>query len=246
MARVRIRAGSNSCCVFDSNDWFRSPSLKATEKCVYVIAKLSKLSRSNSGNWKNTSKRAGCETWARKGKQDRILNCEGNLIGEKRITHNSSKSAQLISSLVPKRLVKFRKVPVKRFTRKKKVQVKRSMRSKKNSYNNVEGTSNVTAENLTVLENDVGNENFCFGDLGSLDICLDDLGSSYFCFDNRGGEDICSSDLGDWGIDRIRECLDTNQQEEALQGSTRSKLGKRKFESEENLYQAKKMCLNPY
>ncbi|KAL8096298.1 hypothetical protein AgCh_037310 [Apium graveolens] len=75
---------SNPWSVFDSDDWFRSPGLKKTEMCVFVFAKLSKLSRSKSGTWKNTSKRAGCGTWAGKGKQDEIVDCDGNVIGEKR------------------------------------------------------------------------------------------------------------------------------------------------------------------
>ncbi|KAK1367098.1 hypothetical protein POM88_042659 [Heracleum sosnowskyi] len=303
---------SNPWSVFDSNHWFRFPGLKSTEKCVYVFARLSKLSKSNTG--KNTSKTAGCGTWAGKGKQDKILDSQGRLIGEKkylvfeineldsvqadgmdlskigqykmhefslsgqntalnsdaaativlcRITHDSSKvcTINLKSKSGTKNAQKVEgtsNVTTENLT---------VLESDVGEHNNVEGTSNVTTENLTVLESDVsecsapaqfgddfwegitfdevGNANFCFGELGSSDICLDDLGCSDFCFDNRGGEDMCSGDLGDWDIDRIREFLDTNQQEETLQG-TSSKLGKRKFELEENSYQAKKMCLNPY
>ncbi|KAK1366967.1 hypothetical protein POM88_042528 [Heracleum sosnowskyi] len=78
---------SNAWRVFDTNDcdsWFRTPGLKKTEKCMFVFVELCKLSRLNSSTSKNTSKRAGCGTWLAKGKQDSIVDCEGNVIGEKR------------------------------------------------------------------------------------------------------------------------------------------------------------------
>ncbi|XP_017244081.1 NAC domain-containing protein 53-like [Daucus carota subsp. sativus] len=261
--------------VFDPNDdkfWLRSPHVKASEKFMYVFAKLSKIS-SSSGS-KNTSKRAGCGTWVAKTKRDQIKDGEGNVIGEKRylvfvinevgneeigdgyysmheysltgvneglnfkdtivlcrITYDSAKKTT-VSPKPGGRIGDH----VSRSG--KEVQFEEEKDSK-----NVEGTGSVTVESLAVVDSGVKDwpaiVQFNNGVQGSGDfgrgLGLGDLGAMPmdFYWDCLDGFDP------DW----IKACIDSNHVEEPFQDNA-TNLGHRKLESEENSYQAKKMCLD--
>ncbi|XP_074352867.1 NAC domain-containing protein JA2L-like [Apium graveolens] len=75
--------------MFDVNSWMDSQN-NLTERFIYVFTTLSKLRTSESSkattsrSRDNTSKKAGCGTWA--GKTNcKIRDCKGNVIGEKRL-----------------------------------------------------------------------------------------------------------------------------------------------------------------
>ncbi|KAK1375706.1 hypothetical protein POM88_031899 [Heracleum sosnowskyi] len=88
---IKIRQVYGPTCdpwhVFYPNDhrlWFTSPDIKDTEKFTFAFVTLSKLCKSITSNFKNTSKRAGCGTWVGKTRRDQITDDEGNVIGERR------------------------------------------------------------------------------------------------------------------------------------------------------------------
>ena len=285
--------------VFDPDDhgsWLKSPHVKASEKFMYVFARLSKIS-SSSGS-KNTSKRAGCGTWVGKTKRDRIKDGEGNLIGEKRylvfvinevdcgetgagfysmheyslsgvnegldsadttvlcrVTYDSAKKAT-ISPKPGARVAAHVSASGGQGGDQKEIDSKNlegaaghvsasggQERDKKEiDSKNLEGSSIVTVENVAVFDCGVG-------DLSAI-LPLDNgvQGSNDFGggldLDGLGGMDSCFNDL-EFDIDWIANCLDFSQEEEPFQDSTID-LGKRKFQSEENSYQAKRMCLDNY
>ncbi|KAK1391027.1 hypothetical protein POM88_019205 [Heracleum sosnowskyi] len=143
--------GLNLCCVFDSNDWFRSPSLKPTEKCVYVFAKLSKLSRSNSDHWKNTSKRAAGMDMSKVGQykmheyslseHNAGLNFDGAATVLCRITHDFSKKCTINLKSGTKIACKVSRSTSEVVHEKEESTSEAVHEMEENSYNNVEGTS---------------------------------------------------------------------------------------------------------
>nr|XP_017252536.1 PREDICTED: NAC domain-containing protein 89-like [Daucus carota subsp. sativus] len=260
--------------VFDPDDhgsWLKSPHVKASEKFMYVFARLSKISSSKGS--KNTSKRAGCGTWVGRTKRDMIKDGEGNLIGEKRYLvfeinevdcgetgvgfysmHEYSLSG------VNEGLDCADTTVLCRVTydsaKKTKVSPNSSARvaatvstscgegrdEKEIQSKNLEGASSVTAEILAVSDSVVGDQ-FAIVQLDDGVQGSNDFGEG-LNLDELGSLDFYFNDL-EFDSGWISECLDFSQEEEPyLDGAIN--LGKRNFQWEENSHQAKKMCLDNF